>query len=673
MATPNGIEVSVKSSAFKKRIRSHSYKNMEYIDLIPFLAESQRVFIYQTKLVLRELKRLKAYAILEAKFVRPMSDGDEKEQIANFYLQSKLKEITLTTPRKSWFKKNITDVVMAKVDELQENGSGWSLHEIVSLDVHYNKFRSFQGSSYLEPSNSIKNKKAIINIQNKNNECFIWAILSALHPTKKHAQRPSKYKQFKNELNFDGIEFPVKLDDIDTFEELNPDISVNVYIIQREYSVFTEKNEDITVPVRLTKSIKKRHIHLLLLFLYEGENDADNSDDELCFKDIMDIIEKSTVTHYEWIKNLSALIQKQVTKNDGHKKHICDRCLNYFYTEVKLKNHLEVCESLNETKITLPDYKYRWLRFENFKNVIEVPFIIYAGIESLLMTNEQILIENKTPKGAVQKHIPNSIGYHFHSRIDPNMSYYENFSGPYCIDQFIDKMESLMQHVVWPKIHEIEPMKLTDEEEDNFNRATVCHICSKGFHNVYEKKNKKTRDHCHLTGNYRGATHSKCNILFQISKSVSVVFHNLDYDSHFLIEKVTNAFPGNINIIPKNSERYISFSKELPDYNLYCDDENYNGNEDKDVDENIDKNANKDVYEKKESNYRERLKLRFIDSYRFLQCSSAKLAKSLPPNKLNITQAQWSNLIEDQLQLLTKKGVYPYCYVDSWGKLDETQ
>lgn len=67
------------------------------------------------------------------------------------------------------------------------------------------------------------------------------------------------------------------------------------------------------------------------------------------------------------------------------------------------------------------------------------------------------------------------------------------------------------------------------------------------------------------------------------------------------------------------------------------------------------------------------MRLRFIDSCRFLQCSLAKLAQNMPSDSLNITRREWSHLSTDEFNLLTVKGVYPYAYMDSWEKLDETK
>ena len=89
------------------------------------------------------------------------------------------------------------------------------------------------------------------------------------------------------------------------------------------------------------------------------------------------------------------------------------------------------------------------------------------------------------------------------------------------------------------------------------NNATHCHICEG------ELGDDKVVDHCHLTGRYRGAAHSKCNLEFKVPKFFPVIFHNLSgYDSHLFIKKL-GVTEGKINCIPLNDEKYISFTKDI--------------------------------------------------------------------------------------------------------------
>jgi len=66
-------------------------------------------------------------------------------------------------------------------------------------------------------------------------------------------------------------------------------------------------------------------------------------------------------------------------------------------------------------------------------------------------------------------------------------------------------------------------MIVTDSENEQFNRATVCHICEQPFF----KKDIKVADHCHYTGMYRGAAHQQCNIELKVNDKLIVAFFNL--------------------------------------------------------------------------------------------------------------------------------------------------
>ena len=72
---------------------------------------------------------------------------------------------------------------------------------------------------------------------------------------------------------------------------------------------------------------------------------------------------------------------------------------------------------------------------------------------------------------------------------------------------------------------------LSEEEEKQFQSSNTCWICEK----LIDNDDEKVRDHCHITGKFRGAVHWSCNINFQLTKNVPVVFHNLrGYDTVIL-------------------------------------------------------------------------------------------------------------------------------------------
>ena len=95
---------------------------------------------------------------------------------------------------------------------------------MVQLEIHLVEYNPTKGSSYIPLPDWISNKKAIVNIQNKDEKCFLWCILRYLHPIDKKKERLTDLKKYEFSINTKGISFPMKLKDISKFEKLNPSL-----------------------------------------------------------------------------------------------------------------------------------------------------------------------------------------------------------------------------------------------------------------------------------------------------------------------------------------------------------------------------------------------------------------------------------------------------------------
>ncbi|KYM95371.1 hypothetical protein ALC62_13985, partial [Cyphomyrmex costatus] len=138
---------------------------------------------------------------------------------------------------------------------------------------------------------------------------------------------------------------------------------------------------------------------------------------------------------------------------------------------------------------------------------------------------------------------------------------------------------------------------------------------------------------------------SNCNLNYKDSRCIPVVFHNLTgYDAHFIIKEIATAYEGRVDLLPITKEKYISFTEHVDDifFIIYRDDK---------------KNC---------------IQLRFIDSYRFLASSLNKLSSFLSKDKLRVLRREFSHLSEENFNLLTRKGVFPYEYIDCSEKLNES-
>ena len=52
------------------------------------------------------------------------------------------------------------------------------------------------------------------------------------------------------------------------------------------------------------------------------------------------------------------------------------------------------------------------------------------------------------------------------------------------------------------------------------------------------KNKRKVKDHCHYTGKFRGAAHSKCNLNYKVPKDIPIIIHNASYDTKFIINQL---------------------------------------------------------------------------------------------------------------------------------------
>lgn len=130
----------------------------------------------------------------------------------------------------------------------------------------------------------------------------------------------------------------------------------------------------------------------------------------------------------------------------------------------------------------------------------------------------------------------------------------------YCGEDAISKFfESLQQQQERIKtlLKEIVPVEFTPCEKEQFQFTTHCHICRE------ELGADRVRDDCHLTGQFGGAAHNACNLNFQFTGRLPVILHNLSgYDSHRIMQGDKKFKDKQINYIPNNMVKYISFSMD---------------------------------------------------------------------------------------------------------------
>lgn len=511
--------------------------------------------------------------------------------------------------------------MLSQASDFQTRDSGWTLEKVIFLHVNINKFTPLAGSSYIKLPKQLAAKHAVLNMHNNDQFCFAHCIMASLFRANGNPHETSSYPHFTSVLRFEGIEFPMKLTDIHKFEEMNT-ISVNVF---GTASKFQDGRyiTDIVGPLYFTTARQPTHVNLLLL----SDNDGNK--------------------HYCLITDLSRLVSKQKSRHNG-RVYICDGCLQFFHTLENLQAHEKhdcnhLVTKVPTTKLLLNKYgellPENILKFINFERQLAVPFVIYADFESLLKP-----IHHSEPCSSTSftldayEHEPYSFAFYVKCNYNDDYSKLHIYRGADAAEVFSKKLDEVVLELYSTYLRHVKPMlPLTKEEEKCFQDSTHCNICDKPFTPI----DVKVREHCHLTGQWRrGAAHQTCNLHYKLPKFIPVFFHNLiNYDCHLFIKKL--CLNGeSIGVIAQSKEKYVSFSKSIL----------------------VEKSHNPqlpDTY----------IRLRFVDSFRFLGKSLDNLSKTLESGQCREVRRYFSE--EDKFNLIRQKGVFPYTYVDSLEKLED--
>ena len=545
--------------------------------------------------------------------------GEPEPRMERFAFHSKgLKLILEGTDENETYDEMVEEIIEEMLKTEMAVGSGWVFVKVEKLVLHTTRWEPVNAGSYIELPQELKNRKAIINMKNQDDKCFMWCVLRALNPKDKNAERiDNDLKSKVDTLNMEGIQYPVSLRGIDRFEHLNPEISISVLGYNEEEKVY---------PLKVSEYTGCEH-DIVLLLIKDGEN-----------------------SHYCLVKNISALLSSQINNND-HKRYFCLNCFNSFKSPDSLDKHKEYCYNNECVKISMPPPN-TFLRFKNFRYSEKAPFAIYADFESLIKPLDNCDPDpNHSYTKKYQKHEPISFCYYiecFNDTLckeifndDTKRKQLKSYiktkpEDPDAIDVFIKWLEDDVKFLA-----NIEQKKMvfTREDKKQFNIASDCWICGE------ELGNDRVRDHCHYTGCYRGAAHNNCNLKYSKPKGVPVFFHNLTgYDSHLFIKKLGSSNPKeNIECIPNNEEKYITFTKNII----------------------VGQYTNK-----KEEVKDKTFKIVFKDSLKFMSSSLGALVNNLPKNGFKNISKYYT---PEQVELIKQKGFYPYEFMDTEEKFNNTK
>ena len=615
--------------------------------------------------VLNEMKGFKFNETLKIAFEKQNGDNLIEEEA---YLNAKPQTVTNDV-----YIDNLLQItqqqIVNKIQKWISKGSAWIIQSVDGHFINVAKYRPLRGSSYIPLPKELQNSaKGIINMKNNDDKCFRWCHIRYLLPQNKNPQRIKECdKKYVEKLDYSGIEFPVSVKQYNKIEKQN-NIRVNVF-------GYEEKQ-----PYVIYLSKEKFDSCLNLLLLTEGE-----------------------VKHYCLIKDFNKFMYNETKHKE--RKHFCMYCLQCLSSKEHLEKHKVDCIEINgEQAIKMPEPGSK-IAFTNYRKQLPAPFVIYADFEAITEK-----VDEKAPQKSYteqyQKHTACGYGYKVVCCYDDKFSKpIKIYRGEMAIHKFMKDMLAEVkycQEVV--ETHFTKPLKMTDEDEESFQRAEECHICKKpyvtsdvgvrkvGVRNVKNVKieNVRVRDHCHITGKYRGSAHQVCNLNFKLTNKIPVVFHNLKgYDSHFIMQEIGDIVKKNeyidkegkkhemkINVIPCNMEKYLAFM--LGQHLVFIDSFQFMSSSLENLVKNITKCGKCDA-----CNPGNCIK-RIVDSEDHImqhktsfscgECinckNSSKSCMKLNHGNLIYTSKEFEG---EQLSLMTKKGVYPYDYMNSFKKFEDSR
>ena len=517
-------------------IKAYDINAEKYKDPVILFDDKKSVLIEQINKDIREYNGVKFSIGLSLQFFKDEKDGTRK-----YFTGAKHGDQSaalVSSNLKEFYDEQVEHLKRWIENFTSDEGTKAAVANCIRLYLNIAKYEPLKGSSYIPLPKALADKKAIINVKNKDNKWLFHAINSALNLASDHSDRLSNYPDYSSYLKTDGVDFPTPISQISRVEKQN-NLAINVY-----GATVSPKLKKINVfPYRISEQPKERH-RINLLFLSEDDEAAENP------------AKKTTKYHYCWIKNLNRLLYDQ--NRHKCKTYFCDRCLYGFTKEDLLIQHKEDCEGINKnsTRIEMPTEGNNYITFKNHQNQMPVPYVIYADFGSIIKPKT----ENAGDKSEItSEHEACGFGYQV-VRFDGKAEEPVIYRGKDAVEIFINNLECQVSNINNIFAHP-KPITMTEQETKDHAKATHCWICEKELGSF--KTNPKVRDHCHFTGRYRGPAHKSCNLKLKIKPGVTkipVIFHNLKgYDSHLIMQKLHTA-NGNISCIANNAEKYISFS-----------------------------------------------------------------------------------------------------------------
>ena len=418
-------------------------------DLFKFFQKTKTSFINVCKNEVEALKSVKIQFSLLVKF--HMTREGKVEEMEHYF--NRMQPIIVNEHNMDTLSPLLNQFiheVKGEIEAWSERGSGWVMDKILKAFINVARYQPMRGGSYMELPAKLKNKKAVLNIQNRrDNECLRWAIRAAIFKPRGDMRRTSSYPT-EDGLNFAGIDFPTPVSQIGRLERQNPNLAINV---------FGWENDRVIVHRISEKDGEIPRINLML-------------------------VKKDENTHYCLVKRLSALLYDQNRHNES--KHFCERCLHGYSRIELLERHKPECKGLlkSPTRTEMPKAGENNMAFQNFHKQMKAPYVVYADFECIVKKVHTCEPNNnKSFTVKTEKHEPCGFSYVVVRSDDQT-------KGPYTY-RGEDAVYAFLRYLLNEEIEMRKDMAnnrsliMTNEDCRKYRNATECYICNKSLYKTH--------------------------------------------------------------------------------------------------------------------------------------------------------------------------------------------
>ena len=417
-------------------------------DILKFFQKTKSRFEDVCREEVKELRSVKIqFGLLVSFYINRNGEVERMEHYFNRVQPIVLNEHNIDTL--NHMLNRFVDEMRGEIEAWSQRGSGWVVDEILEVFINVAQYQPLNGGSYMPLPEKFKNKKAILNIQNRDNQCLRWAIRAALFTPRGDMRRPSSYPT-NDGLNFEGIDFPTPVSQIEKLERENPNLAINVFGREKEQVIVHRISEkDGSIP------------RINLMITKQGDN-----------------------THYSWVKRLTALLYDQNRHNES--KHFCERCLHGYERKELLERYKPECKGLlkSPTRTEMLREGENKMSFTNYHKQMKVPYVVYADFECVL---EKIKGCEPSPDKSftvkTEKHEPCGFSY-IAVRSDGKLFgpfTYRGRDAVYMFLRWLQNHEREMREDMANK----RPLVMTPEDWQKHRSATDCHICNKSLEKAH--------------------------------------------------------------------------------------------------------------------------------------------------------------------------------------------